>query len=794
MTHYDVQTNDEGRFVINTDDLEKDIYDMNINFDGHDVYYDDSVRKKITLVNLPNSIELTATEQHIYKNRSSIISATVKDVNENVIINEPIYFYVNNKLVSSTKTDVNGVAQYIYIGKGVGEVNIKAKAKNIEESILIIDDLIIKSITINAPNIVTTGDRVEIIASVIDLDDNIAPNKEVNFYDIDDTLLNPTPIITNAEGKAIFEYIGEGNNLYNNIKAVSGEIESSYLTILDMAKPTHINISKIEPNSNYAKNKQTSLISIYIQDFLHRGVPNCPIEFYTSETHSQYQKKSTNQSGLVIFEYIGQGVGDITFSSSTAIENFDNIEVTQKITEYMFYDECNDNKGISNYSIPSIVNKTPITLDCEENDHYSISKSDDGFGVIEIKNLKPTDFILEADFYSLNSDYGFSLLLDKKTTYCYFFSKDDSYIYGEIFFDLLGNLCSFPLFRTKIQKNQNSVLGENNWTHVTLTKIDDNYTIEFYEDDLNIFTESFTNTNDVSLGICVKSKNGDEVKVKNISVLELNKTKLKNPSNVILNCNNNTISPNYKDSTVLTATVLDIEGNPINHASVSFYQNDKKIGTGLTDKNGIAKKTYYSNGVGDVNFYAKTQNIKSNDLIISDCIKYDDASTDRSNEYPASFQELLFFNGYYFISYQQSNEFQLFEEADNVEVSLEFQIYTDADTEFCFGYKNNINEAYLKITSFGDVAVQKNNSIVGQTESTTIYRQKSNEFAWNYYTLKIKKQDGMMEFSIENQNGVQLGYDYKAIIREIGKFFLRVTKYVNCKIKNIKIKKTNTTN
>ena len=90
MTHYDVQTNDEGRFIIDTDNLEKDIYDININFDGNDVYYDDSVRKKITLTNLPNNIELTATEQHIHKNRSSIISATVKDVNENVIIKSKV--------------------------------------------------------------------------------------------------------------------------------------------------------------------------------------------------------------------------------------------------------------------------------------------------------------------------------------------------------------------------------------------------------------------------------------------------------------------------------------------------------------------------------------------------------------------------------------------------------------------------------------------------------------------------------------------------------------------------------
>ena len=91
------------------------------------------------------------------------------------------------------------------------------------------------------------------------------------------------------------------------------------------------------------------------------------------------------------------------------------------------------------------------------------------------------------------------------------------------------------------------------------------------------------------------------------------------------------------------------------------------------------------------------------------------------------------------------------------------------------------------------MVVQKNGFFV-QTESTTIYRQKSSEFAWNYYTLKIKKQDGMMEFSIENQNGVQLGYDYKTILGGNGRFFLRAIEYVNCKIKNIKIKKTNTTN
>lgn len=777
MTHYDIQTNDEGRFIIDTDNLEKDIYDININFDGNDVYYDDSVRKKITLVNLPDSIELTATEQHIYKNKSSIISAIVKDINENIITNEPIYFYVNNKLVSSTKTDANGVAQYIYIGKGVGEVNIKAKVKNIEESIQIIDELIIKSIIIDAPNIVMIGDKVEIVATVIDLDDNVVPNKEVNFYDIEGVLLNPTPIITNDKGEAIFEYQGIGSNLYNDIRAVFGDIKSSYCTILDMMKPVYISISKIEPNLDYVKNKQISIISIYVQDMFHREIPNCPVEFYIPDVTDSRQVGITNHDGIARFEYIGEGIGEIKLIASTKINNFDdNIEVSRNIIDYIFYDKCDEENGLNNYDIFKIVDPESIIVEYW-NDCYYITKINENSGALLIKDLQLKNFVFEADicYYSetviQNLCTGLSLVFDNSHYFFAVYQKESSYCFSLIKFytDDYEQESKLIIFSEDFNIPETDETDTD--IHIKLEKFNNKCIIEIginniYEDNSVIFRKSFDdiflNEEVVRLGVGFDSMNIDHCSgIKNIKIRELDTTIFEEPYNILLECDNNIIS-SY-DESILTFTVFNINGEPMSNTSIDLYKNNNKIEELQTDENGVVEYIYYSEGIGNVLFFAKNNNVLSNKITIEDYYYFDNC------QYRREYSPLLvdsrnvappieFDRDHYVLDDVEDyyGGFQLCDLNDKIEASIEFRLSnTDNGTEVLLGIcQEESNYSFsIRATNNGNIDIFVRSNTFFSANPIYVYQ----DYSYNeYYRLKLKKDGYWVKFSFETLDGIEL--------------------------------------
>lgn len=91
----------------------------------------------------------------------------------------------------------------------------------------------------------------------------------------------------------------------------------------------------------------------------------------------------------------------------------------------------------------------------------------------------------------------------------------------------------------------------------------------------------------------------------------------------------------YADEDILTlsATVYDEDNNVVPNKKVVFYKNEVVLDTRYTDANGVATYEYTSEGVGDVRFEASVGSLLSETYNVEDCIRVDDATSDKTSNY-----------------------------------------------------------------------------------------------------------------------------------------------------------------
>lgn len=89
--------------------------------------------------------------------------------------------------------------------------------------------------------------------------------------------------------------------------------------------------------------------------------------------------------------------------------------------------------------------------------------------------------------------------------------------------------------------------------------------------------------------------------------------------NLKLTSDKNILSFYDHEHCVLTATLLDSNGNGVSGEEIVFKANGGLLGTVITGDNGVAEYTYQSTGVGDVTVIAEGMNLTKT-LSIEDCI------------------------------------------------------------------------------------------------------------------------------------------------------------------------------
>ena len=89
--------------------------------------------------------------------------------------------------------------------------------------------------------------------------------------------------------------------------------------------------------------------------------------------------------------------------------------------------------------------------------------------------------------------------------------------------------------------------------------------------------------------------------------------------NLELTSDKNILSFYNHEYCVLTATLLDNNGNGVSGEEIVFKANGELLGTVITNDNGVSQYTYQSTGVGDVTITAECMNLTKT-LSIEDCI------------------------------------------------------------------------------------------------------------------------------------------------------------------------------
>ena len=102
--------------------------------------------------------------------------------------------------------------------------------------------------------------------------------------------------------------------------------------------------------------------------------------------------------------------------------------------------------------------------------------------------------------------------------------------------------------------------------------------------------------------------------------------------NVALTSNKSILSYYDSESAILTATVTDGSDNPVADVTVEFFNGSTSMGTATTNSNGIATKTYNSQGSGDVSITA-TANNENAEITISDRLYYWNGLIDRTSDF-----------------------------------------------------------------------------------------------------------------------------------------------------------------
>ena len=205
----------------------------------------------------------------------------------------------------------------------------------------------------------------------------------------------------------------------------------------------------------------------------------------------------------------------------------------------------------------------------------------------------------------------------------------------------------------------------------------------------------------------------------------------------------------------LTATVIDENSNPLSNAYIDFYKNDELwIDHISTDSNGQVTIPYYSEGVGDVEIYAKIGDLVTETIDIEDYWKYD------SNTYNTQNNSIL--------QSLPSNFECSFIMRSNGASSLNTAVLvtTTNGSEFYIGKTGSSS-------TFGTLYPTSSTSQAKNLPNNTIPNNTDVEFIWKY-------ENGMHTLSDKNGHSVSLsGFTPSNLV---------CSATSNCIIKNIKVK------
>ena len=323
----------------------------------------------------------------------------------------------------------------------------------------------------------------------------------------------------------------------------------------------------------------------------------------TGETVQLYDSDDTligtmtdNNDGTYTYSYSSTGAGDIGFYAKCG----------NKVSETVEIEDCYKYGFKTTDTFHSINSSSSMTV----SDGVAT-----GYNQLTDFNIPmSSDFEISID-YQCSSNEGGLIIADLTNTNN--FDKDCYQILTQNQSEGIKFTGYTGTSRTFL-KNLSSSQGLNQWN--TLKIVKQSGQISAYFNGTLIGTNTVLN-NDIAnlcIGMYRWSSNITQ-SMKNIKVKSLDPV----PSDLSVTSDKSVLSYADSDSATITATLLDSSDVPISGETVQLYDNDDTLIGTMTDNNdGTYSYTYNSQGIGDIELYAKTGNITSETITIEDCTYY----------------------------------------------------------------------------------------------------------------------------------------------------------------------------
>lgn len=493
-----------------------------------------------------------------------------------------------------------------------GIMGLVDKILDIPPSVGGIDVVTALSCNISSQSI-NTGTQISITGILeADKDDTTVTNVDLEGYlkgaTIEiyngNTLLGTA--VTNANGEYNYNYTPTVEGTLS-IKAVfdgTDDYESCYsrsvsVTVTDKYE---LSLTSNKDILSYSDNDSATLTATYTKNDV--GVSGKTVYFSDGKSTTS---ATTDANGQATYLYSSQGIGDVTITADCM-----NLTKTFTVQDWIVYDDATSDKS-QNFSLISNPSYASISYDSGGKYYlYNRTYSSNATTGLRLFSMPYQDCEVSIDFRtaSKSGDYNAFLWIGGDETqnwnnHCEIGTWSTSKVVGGI---VNGDSSS--------RITQSGALSTNTW-YTFYAKFEDgvctaqirnasNQSV-IYEKTFNCFSMS-TIYVDVNLIYSTSVNN-----IKNIIVKPL-KT-LSEP--LELSCDNPILSSIDNDTATITATYIGGSGY-----NVELYRevDDAFIEIMTDEGDGTYTYEYESHGVGDLEVYAKVNNITSESCLIEDCI------------------------------------------------------------------------------------------------------------------------------------------------------------------------------
>ena len=257
----------------------------------------------------------------------------------------------------------------------------------------------------------------------------------------------------------------------------------------------------------------------------------------------------------------------------------------------------------------------------------------------------------------------------------------------------------------------------------------------------------------------------------------VNVTVINAPTSLVLEADKSILSYYDNDNCVLTATLLDSNGNGVSGEEIVFKANGGVLGTVITGGNGVAQYTYQSTGGGDVTITAEGMNLVQT-YSIEDCSYYNTNEVSRTTTYGSTI-----YDNNLAIELPTNCEISFDLWSNNSNTTGEHRFFLLPKSQFSTGTTQPQNALYFD-------QVGGNNGNLGKREnnSTVSLLKNFNCTSSTYHIIKYVKNGTSVKMYVDDELKVTATISWIDNYSDYSLSMMRWSSQGTSKIRNVKFK------